>query len=73
MKFGQLIEINFFKNYAQNEAEELVPDFFLVFEKALYEVKASGLHLIVSIYFDSPPLEHTIKTNCTNLSTVYPA
>ena len=73
MKFGQLIEYNyieeiyFLKNYVQNEAGELVPDFFLFFEKALYEVKASGLHLIASIYFESPLLEQTIKINCIKL------
>ena len=32
-----------FKNHAENVAGSLVPDFFLFFEKALYEVKASGL------------------------------
>ena len=35
MKLGQLIEYNkgdiFFKNYAENEAERLVPDLFLFF------------------------------------------
>ena len=38
MKFGELIEITrgifFFKNYAENEAESLVPDLFLFFKKA---------------------------------------
>ena len=29
MKFGQLIEIIFFKNYTENEARRLVPDLFL--------------------------------------------
>ena len=42
MKFSQLIEIFSFKNHAENEAERIVPDFFL-FSKTLYEVKASGL------------------------------
>ena len=49
MKFGQLIEHNqeifFFRNNAENDAERLVPDLILYFEKALYEVKASGLQL----------------------------
>ena len=36
MKFGQLREIFFFKNYTENEAGELVPDRFLLFKKALY-------------------------------------
>ena len=39
MKFGQSMEYNkrksFFKNHAQNEAEKLVPDYFLFFEKAI--------------------------------------
>ena len=37
MKLGQLIEYNrkiFFKNYAENEAERLVPDLF-IFKKCL--------------------------------------
>ena len=38
-------EIFFFKNYAENEARRLVPDFFLFFTKALYEVKANALQL----------------------------
>ena len=37
-KFGQLIEYNmsnnFLKNYAENEAERLVPDLFFCFKKA---------------------------------------
>ena len=71
--FNSFNEIYFLKNYAQNEAGELVPDFFLFFEKALCEVKASGLHLIVSIYFESPLLEQTIKINCIKLWTIDPA
>ena len=47
IKFGQLVEYNkrniSQKNNAEREAETLVPDFFLYFKKALYEVKASGL------------------------------
>ena len=54
MKFGQLIEhpkINtFLKNYAENEAGKLVPDCFSFFKKALYQVKASGLHLDFTIF-----------------------
>ena len=38
MKFGQSIEYNkiniFVKNDTENEAERLVPDLFLLFEKA---------------------------------------
>ena len=33
----------YFKNHPKNEAERLVPCFFLFFKKTLYEVKASGL------------------------------
>ena len=42
MKFGQF----FFENHAENKVQELVPDLFLFFEKALYEVKSSVMHLI---------------------------
>ena len=37
MKYGQSInikEIFYFQNYAENEADRLVPDLFLFFEKA---------------------------------------
>ena len=34
-----------FRNHAENEAGRLVPDLFLFFKKALYELKASGLQL----------------------------
>ena len=41
MKFGQSIEYKkrkvFFKNHAQNEAERLGPDLFLIFLKKLYK------------------------------------
>ena len=33
MKLGQLIEIFFFKNNAENEARKLVTDLFLFFKK----------------------------------------
>ena len=39
----------FFKFHAENEAGRLVPDLFLFFKKALYEVKASGLQLHFNI------------------------
>ena len=50
MKFGQVKEyikreIFFFKNHAENKTVKLVPDPFLFFKKALYEVNASGLQL----------------------------
>ena len=40
----------FFKNHAENEAERLVPDLFLLFRKSLYEVKASILQLSFNIF-----------------------
>ena len=45
-------DIFFIKNYAENEAGRIVPDLFLFFKKALYEVKASSLELIFN-YFGS--------------------
>ena len=48
MKIGQVIEHNnrnifFFKSNSENETGRLVPELFLFFKKALYEVKASVL------------------------------
>ena len=41
--------IFFFKNHAENEAGRLGTDLFLFFEKALYEVKTSGVELSFKI------------------------
>ena len=38
-------EIFLLRNHAENEAGRLVPNLFLFFIKALYEIKASGLQL----------------------------
>ena len=35
----------FFKNHTENEAGRLVLDLFLLFQKALYEVKRIGLQI----------------------------
>ena len=55
MKFGQLIVDNvrniLLKNHAKNEAGRLVPDLFLTFKKAVYEVKANGQHLSFNIFW----------------------
>ena len=51
MKFGQVIEYNrniFLQKSSKHETGRLV-DLF-VFEKALYEVKASGLQLSFSMF-----------------------
>ena len=54
MKLGQLIEyirkIFFFKYYAESKTGRLVPDLFLFFKSAQYEVKASGLQLSFNIF-----------------------
>ena len=42
--------IFFFKNYAENEVGRLVPDLFLFFKYASYEVKTSGLQLSFNIF-----------------------
>ena len=39
------MEIFFFQNHAQNKARKIALDLFLLFKKALYELKASGLQL----------------------------
>ena len=56
MKFGQVIEYSikielfFLKVNEENEAGRLVADLFFFFEKALYEVKTSGLELSFNIF-----------------------
>ena len=54
MKLGQLIGYNMIKIFPEklcrNEAGRLVPDLFLFFKNALYEVKANGLQLNFSIF-----------------------
>ena len=58
MRFGQVIEYNKRISVLQNSCRvenkvgKLVPDFFLFFEKALYElkVKASDLQLSFNIF-----------------------
>ena len=42
--------IFFFKHHAENEPKKLLPDIFLFFKKALYEIKASGLDLSFNIF-----------------------
>ena len=53
-KFGQVIEetseIFFFKNHDENDPGKLVPDLFLFFKKALYELKASSSQLNFNIF-----------------------
>ena len=70
MKFGQLIEYNkinnSLKNHVKNEVGRLVPDLFFLFQKALYEEKASGLQLSFNI-FREPSTWHTVKTNYKKL------
>ena len=55
MKLGQLKEyINrniFLKNYAENKVGRLVPELFLFFKKALYEVNASGMQPSFNIFW----------------------
>ena len=58
MKIGQLIKydknvirnIFLFQNHAENEVGRLGLDLFLLFKKALFGVKASGLKLGVNIF-----------------------
>ena len=55
MKLGQLIEYNmrniFLQNHAENEAWKPVPDLFLIFKNASYEVKASGHYFSFNIFW----------------------
>ena len=56
----------FFKNHEENEAGTLVQDFFLFFEKTLYEIKGGGLQLNL-IYFDCSQLGIQLNKNCKTL------
>ena len=53
VKFGQLVEYDgrtiSLKDRAENEAEILVLDLFLLFQKTLYKMKASGQHQVFNI------------------------
>ena len=40
----------FFKNQTENEAVRLVPDLIVFFEKALYKIKESVMHLDFNIF-----------------------
>ena len=50
----------FFNNHAENEAERLVPDLSLFFEKALYKVKKQVVCSLVSPYFHSPQIKRNV-------------
>ena len=55
MEFGPVMrfekEIFFLKNTAENEVVGLAPGLFLFFEKAICEVKASGLQLSFNKFY----------------------
>ena len=53
----------------ENKSGRLVPDLFLIFKNALYNMKPSGQHLTL-INFGRPPLGYTIKTNFITFQTV---
>ena len=59
------------KNHAENEARKLVSNCLLFFEKALYQVKANGLHVNFTIFWQ-PSNQHAIKTNRLKLYTTHP-
>ena len=76
MKFDHLIEhlqinIYFLKNHEENDGRKVVSDRFLLFKKALYQVKASGLQLDFNI-FRQPLNQHTAETNCLKLYIIDP-
>ena len=53
MKIGQLVEHiskMFFFSYSEKKVERLVPDLFLFFKKASYEVNASAMQPSFNIF-----------------------
>ena len=77
MKFSQLIEYNvtniFLEQIAENEAGRLDAHLFVFCffkkKKALYKVKQL-ISTLISIYFSTPRLGHTIDVNCIKFQTV---
>ena len=43
--YTEQFNLHVFKHHAEKEAGKLVPDHFLVFKKALYEVKTNSMQL----------------------------
>ena len=64
-------EIFNFKHLAEHEARKLVSVRVLFYRKVLYQVKASGLQLDISI-FRQPSNQHTVEANCLKLYTIDP-
>ena len=56
----------FSKLRAENEAGRLVPDLFLFFKRALYELKESSIQLSFNIFRWCSTWQ-TSKTNCIKL------
>ena len=56
MKFGQIVKYSarnvfFFKTHTKNEPGRLVSDLFLLFKRALHQIKAIGQHLSFNIFW----------------------
>ena len=45
-----MTELFFLKKYVENETGRQALDLFLLFKRALYEIKVSGLHLSFNIF-----------------------
>ena len=66
MKLGQFIEYNVRNIFLQKSCRKaggLVPKPFLIFNKSSYELKAGCQYLSFNIFWQSPRLGHTKKTN----------
>ena len=50
MKQNITIEIFFFKNQAENDADRVVSDFILFLKKVLFEVEASGVQRTFNVF-----------------------
>ena len=66
MKFGQLIEFNK-KSIFLEKPYKNVQSSFCFFKKALFEVEASGLQLVINIYTDSSQLGTQSKQTANRL------
>ena len=74
MEFGQIMKYKEENNFLHKSCRkcgrrQIVPNLFLCFKEAVYEVKINTQHLN---FFVSPQLERIIKTNGMNFQAVNP-
>ena len=64
-----MLQIFFFKNHADADVSRLVTEIFL-FLKRVYMWQVQVVYILITLYFNCPPLRNTIKTNSVKLYTI---